>query len=140
MNNNTPTPEVRLQAKKRLLEQQALMHKMRLQNNVAYAKKHVPAIAGAEVTKSLDTKSPLASRALKSFLPKPKNTRISRVSRNGIAVAEAPNPGVRVDRILSIAGWVLPLLFGFARRRAFKYGLKGVRDLSKFAFKRIFKR
>ncbi len=136
MKNSTPTPQVRLQAKRKLLEQEFMMHRMRLQNNAAYAAKNIPQAVGAQIAESPLGKKPIGSMAARFLLPKPQSN-VTYVSGVTSRVPEAKR-SFPLEKVLSIALLVLPFFGGFARKRALRLGLKGVKGLLKIGVKRFF--
>lgn len=139
MKTNAPTPQVRLQAKKRLLEQQSMKHQLRLKNNLSYASTHIPTVIGAQVAQSSIGRSPFVSFITRKILPAaPARTKVMRFNSSQPKYTGRSKSPLSVDKLLSVASLVLPIFFGFARKKAFIFGLKGLRGLLKLGGKRLF--
>ena len=148
----------RLEAKKAKLEAEAKESQMRLQNNVAYTGKNIPAIAIQEVTEKVKAKSPAAGKLLKAFgVGEPKEgTRLISASRNGarfyddtgdfdtdadVSVDISSDRGGKGKAILGILEeYGLPILAAFGKQKLLALTLGGSGKLVRNGLSLLFRR
>ena len=148
----------RLDAKKAKLEAEARESQMRLQNNLAYTGKNIPAIAVQEVTDKVKEKSPAAAKLFRAFgvgEPK-KGTRILSASRTGarfyddtgdfntdadVAIGLPAGRGNKGKALLGILEeYGLPLLATFGSRKLLSMTLGGSGKLLRSGLSLLFRR
>ena len=147
----------RLDAKKAKLEAEARESQMRLQNNLAYTGKNIPAIAVQEVTDKVKEKSPSVGRLLSAFgVGETKSgTRVLSANRNGarfyddtgdfdtdeMPVALRSGKGGKAKAVLEVLeDYGLPILATFGSRKLLSMTLGGSGKLIRSGLSLLFRR
>ena len=155
-----PAYQTRLDARKAKMESEAREHQMRLQNNISYASKNLPAIAKNEIVTKIAAKNPQAGKLLGLVGLAPKETTERRLSAQRVSGRFKDDTGrfdpdarIRpqsaksndVNRWIDLLEeWGLPILATFGSQKLLSLALGGsgklIRSGVASGFKLLFRR